>query len=178
MHRNKLKKLLLEYDSVYSEENKYQERMINFMNNHKNCFERHCVTGHFTASCWLIDKSNNRALLTHHAKLDDWFQLGGHCDGESDPLAVAIKEAREESGINNIKALSDKIFDIDIHLIPEINNEPTHYHYDVRFILKVCSDEPLVINRESKALKWFGKDEQLPTGSLSVTRMFDKWLEF
>ena len=57
-------------------------------------------------------------LLMHHTKLDKWFQLGGHCDGDPDVINVAIKEASEESGIKNIKPLSLEIFDIDIHLIP------------------------------------------------------------
>ena len=176
MHRNRLKKLLLDYHSNYPEENKYRHTMIDFMDNNEDCFERSCLTGHFTASSWLIDATGDKVLLTHHAKLDDWMQLGGHCDGDTDPLYVALKEATEESGLNSIRAISKNIFDIDIHLIPEINNEPAHYHYDVRFMLQSYNDEPLVISRESKDLKWFGKNDNLPTASKSITRMYDKWI--
>jgi 8-oxo-dGTP pyrophosphatase MutT (NUDIX family) len=112
----------------------------------------------------------------HHAKLDRWLQLGGHCDGDVDVLAVAIKEAQEESGIIGIKPVSPEIFDIDIHLIPANKNEQEHYHYDVRFLLQVTSDEEIVSNRESKELRWIKKDSsQLPTNELSVIRMFKKW---
>jgi 8-oxo-dGTP pyrophosphatase MutT (NUDIX family) len=113
----------------------------------------------------------------HHAKLDKWFQLGGHADGESDLLAVAVKEAQEESGVGGIEPLSDQIFDIDIHLIPARKDEPAHYHYDVRFLLAVVSDEEVVQNGESKELRWIEMDASaLPTESQSVARMFNKWL--
>ena len=46
----------------------------------------------------------------HHTKLDRWFQLGGHCDGEANVLAVALKEAQEESGIMDIAPVSFEIF--------------------------------------------------------------------
>lgn len=112
----------------------------------------------------------------HHAKLDNWFQLGGHCDGDSDVLAVAIKEAREESGILNIVPVFDAIFDIDIHLIPENKREKAHYHYDVRFLLQVASDEQLIINSESKELRWITQDiKSLPANTKSIVRMFNKW---
>lgn len=119
--------------------------------------------------------------MTHHAKLDRWFQLGGHCDEGHDLLNVAIKEAQEESGINNIVPLltapgaAPEIFDIDIHLIPENKKEKAHYHYDIRFLLKVISNEEVIQSSESKALKWIKKDIQdLPTKNYSVMKMFNK----
>ncbi len=69
------------------------------------------------------------------------------------------------------------IFDIDIHLIPANSREKAHYHYDVRFLLQVISDEQVVASSESKALRWIGKDlAALPTQNPSVIRMFKKWV--
>src|SRR5580704_14695900 len=96
----------------------FKNRMLSFIKSHPHCFERTLEVGHITASCWLLNKEGSKALLTHHAKLNQWFQLGGHCDGNSDVLAVAVKEAQEESGIQEIRPVNDQIFDIDIHLIP------------------------------------------------------------
>lgn len=150
--------------------------MLTFIDTYENCFERSLEIGHITASCWLINKDSSKALMLHHAKLDRWFQLGGHCDGNPDTLAVAIKEAQEESGINNIVAVTPEIFDIDIHLIPENKKEKAHYHYDVRYLLQVTGYEEIIQNRESKALAWIDKDRKaLPTDTLSVVRMFNKW---
>lgn len=175
MKRTQLRQLLTAYTPTHAEEIAYKARMLNFIDEYQNCFERSLAIGHITASAWLLNRQGTQALLMHHAKLNNWFQLGGHCDGESDVLAVAIREAQEESGITNIVPVIPSIFDIDIHLIPANSREAEHYHYDVRFLLQVISDEAVVQNSESKALVWFGKQEQLPTESVSVTRMFQKW---
>ncbi len=178
MERVSLSALLYRYQPIAPEEITFKEKMLAFMARHKDCFERSLAIGHFTASCWLLNKTGDKALLLHHAKLDRWFQLGGHCDGDSDVLAVAIKEAQEESGIMNIKPISAEIFDIDIHPIPATTREQAHDHYDVRFLLQVTSDEDLVSNRESKELRWISKNRtELPTDSVSVIRMFNKWID-
>ena len=149
MHREKLIKLLNEYTPT-QEEILFKDKILSFVNQYENCFERSLEIGHITASSWLLNKEKTKALLMHHAKLNMWVQLGGHCDGDPDVLEVAIKEAQEESGIQNIKAVSDKIFDIDIHLIPETKKEKSHYHYDVRFLLYVASDERIIQNFSQK----------------------------
>ena len=177
MYRNNLKSLLLNYYPQDVAEQVYKLQMLDFLNIHEDCFERTCNIGHFTASCWLLNKTQDKALLLHHAKLNQWFQLGGHCDGDYNLLNVALKEAKEESGINDIEPISTGIFDIDIHLIPQIKKEKAHYHYDIRFLLQITSDAPLISNLESKDLKWFSKDKkQLPPVNASVIRMFDKWV--
>lgn len=170
-----LQTLLGNYQPTVSEV-AYKNRMIFFLQQHDDCFERSLLIGHFTASAWLLNKDHTHALLMQHAKLNMWMQLGGHCDGNNDPLAVAIKEAQEESGIMGIAPINKKIFDIDIHRIPARKNEPEHDHYDVRFLLAVISNEQVIKNNESYELRWVSKDpDELPTQELSVTRMFDKW---
>jgi len=178
MDKHTLINMLHEYQPLAPEELSYKNTMLSFIKDHDDCFERSLAIGHITASAWLVNKEQTHALLMHHTKLDKWFQLGGHCDGDPDVLRVAIKEAQEESGIQHIAPLSGKVFDIDIHLIPANSKEKEHYHYDVRFLLQVTSDEQVEQNSESKELRWIGKNrEELPTNELSVTRMFDKWVE-
>lgn len=168
---------LTNYHPSSIEEQKARKQMIAFINQYDNCFERSLEIGHFTASAWLLNKDHSKALLMHHAKLNMWVQLGGHCDGNSHVLEVAIKEAQEESGIQNITPIHESIFDIDVHFIPE-GKEPAHYHYDVRFLLQVTSNESVIQNHESKELRWISKNKaELPTDSLSVVRMFDKWTQ-
>lgn len=150
-----------------------RKQMISFIEQNPQCFERALEIGHITASAWLLNKDGTKALLMHHAKLDQWVQLGGHCDGDANVLRAAIKEAQEESGIFAIEPVSDAIFDLDIHEIPEKGTTKEHLHYDIRFLLQVKSDEALQKNHESKQLLWI--DTTLPTGSRSVVRMFEKW---
>ena len=63
------------------EEISFKERILLFIAQHDDCFERSLAIGHITASSWLLSKDHRKALLMHHAKLNEWFQLGGHCDG-------------------------------------------------------------------------------------------------
>lgn len=172
-----LQQLLEAYHPSHAYEMRCKYEMLGFLTN-PHCFERSLTYGHFTASSWLLNKAGTHALLMHHAKLDMWVQLGGHCDGDSDVLSVAIKEAQEESGIMAIEPVSREIFDIDIHYIPKNAKEEEHFHYDVRFLLRVTSDKEIQQNSESKELRWIAKDRvSLPTEQVSVVRMFDKWIE-
>lgn len=177
MHRNYLRDLLHNYFPSDPNEIISKQLMLDFISNNSDCFERDLLHGHFTASCWLVNRAMDRALLTNHAKLNNWLQLGGHCDGDSNITAVALKEAQEESGLLNIKLVSEQIFDIDVHAIPAINREPEHLHYDVRFLVQALDDAPFIISPESKDLCWFGTDiNSLPTAEQSILRMFNKWL--
>jgi 8-oxo-dGTP pyrophosphatase MutT (NUDIX family) len=130
------------------------EEFVQFAGAHADCLLRSCLPGHFTGSAWVVDPARRRTLLTHHRKLDKWLQLGGHADGEADLLAVAVREAQEESGLTRVKAVTTGIFDLDRHLIPARKNEPTHWHYDVRFLLEADPTEPVVVSSESKSLAW------------------------
>ncbi len=177
MHRENLLKLLEQYQPTDIKEINFKQQIIAFVKENEDCFERSLDIGHITASAWLLDKAGDNALLMHHAKLDKWFQPGGHADGDNNALAVAIKEAQEESGINGVIAMDNQIFDVDIHAIPANSKDKEHFHYDIRFLLQVQSNEELQINEESKELRWIFKNRaDLPTDEESIIRMFDKWL--
>jgi 8-oxo-dGTP pyrophosphatase MutT (NUDIX family) len=128
--------------------------IIRFAESHADCLHRSCLPGHLTGSAWIVSPDRKRTLLTHHHKLDKWLQLGGHADGDGDLVAVALREAREESGLTRLRVVSGDIFDADRHWIPERKTEPGHYHHDLRFMIEADPDEPLVISSESKDLAW------------------------
>jgi 8-oxo-dGTP pyrophosphatase MutT (NUDIX family) len=92
-------------------------------------------------------------------------------------LRVALKEAREESGIDGIREVLPTIFDLDIHEIPEHNGIPRHFHYDVRFLL-AAPHRNVVISDESHDLAWTSMSEILesPFMSASIKRMASKWI--
>lgn len=175
MHRNPLLQLLKNHQPSTTEEIQFKQQMIEFVEQNSDCFERSLLIGHVTGSAWIVDKSRQFTLLTHHRKLDKWFQTGGHCDGDSDVLNVAMKEALEETGLTDIRAINPSIFDIDIHEIPERKGIPTHLHYDVRFLLEADMNQPLIISSESSDLAWveLSKVSQL-NDSQSIMRMICK----
>ncbi|MCH2206145.1 MAG: NUDIX hydrolase [Lentisphaerales bacterium] len=172
MYRQKLLKLLDEY----KEQQFLKKKFVEFIENHTDCFERSNEYGHMTASSWLVNNSGDKVLLTHHRKLDMWLQPGGHCDGDADVASVALKEAQEETGIQDWKFKDRKIFDIDCHVIPARKSEPQHYHFDVRFVMVAQSNENYVVSEESHDLA------RVPLKSLadytteeSIVRMAEKW---
>ncbi len=176
MKRYPLLELLKNYSSQDEQQIADRDSIIEFVKKNEDCFERSLSFGHITGSCWLISKDGSKALLTHHKKFNEWLQLGGHCDGDCDVFAVALKEAREESGIMNIKPISEEIFDVGVHLIPKNSKNEEHYHYDVRFLLQVTSDESEIVSDESHALMWIDKNSNgSPSKSVDVIRMCNKW---
>jgi 8-oxo-dGTP pyrophosphatase MutT (NUDIX family) len=177
MHRKNLREKLKRYNPEDETEITDRAKMLDFLNSHGDCFERSLSIGHFTGSCWLINRNETKFLLTLHKKIGRWLQLGGHADGDHDLARVSLKEAYEESGLRNIELLSDEIFNIGIHLIPEYKEIPTHYHYDVRFLLKTTdNEEDIQISDESNDLRWFEEVSVLPADSgINIPRMFEKW---
>lgn len=146
-----------------------------FVRAYSDCFERTLVIGHVTGSAWVVSPDRSQVLLMHHRKLDKWFQPGGHCDGDPNVLNVAMKEATEETGVRYITPVDDRIFDVDIHLIPANAREAAHYHYDIRFLLEADPEEVIERNAESKEVKWVPLDQVADyNNSESILRMVRK----
>lgn len=164
-----------------------------FIQQNLNCFMRECLIGHVTGSAFVVSSDFSKILFTYHAKLKKWLQLGGHCDGDYRIHNAALREAKEESGLLNLKFLDllsfpkvyneshlvDKNppipFDIDIHTIPERKLEPAHKHYDIRYLLIANECENIVISEESLDLKWISIHEvSLYTQELSTLRQVEK----
>ena len=173
MHRNKLLALLDGYAARYPEDG--VARFRDFVERQPRCFERDCWDdGHVTGSAVVLDPAGTSMLMTHHAKLGRWLQLGGHADGETDPLAVACREATEESGLA-VAPVHREILDLDIHTIPPRGDDPPHFHYDVRFLLRAERTRPLKVTEESLALRWVPLDGvEALTAEVSITRMVGK----
>ncbi len=138
------------------------EQNRSFLQFHPEAFNDAYFPGHFTGSALVASNDYKRVLLTHHKKLNLWLQLGGHADGEKNLSNVALREAREESGLQEFSFFRFPNepglipFDLDIHAIPERKLIPGHSHYDVRYLLICEGDENfLAISEESHDVKWF-----------------------
>jgi 8-oxo-dGTP pyrophosphatase MutT (NUDIX family) len=177
MHRTPLLEKLAAYHPSDDHERVMLRRILDFVREHPDCFERTLLVGHITASALIVNPQRTRTLMTHHQKLDKWLQLGGHADGDPDPMNVALREAEEESGLGTgkVRPVSQAIFDVDVHPIPARKNEPEHYHYDIRFLFEADDTLPLTITAESKDLAWIPLDgiEKYSTEE-SILRMVRK----
>ena len=177
MHRQFLAQKLAQHTPHDGNEAAMLAQIIPFVAEYEACFERSLAVGHITGSAWIIDLDRSHALLTHHRKLNRWLQLGGHSDGDSNTLNVALREGREESGLATLRPVSDQIFDVDVHLIPARKGEPDHYHYDIRFLLEADRHTPLVISDESNELAWVPLAQIIDLApDASIRRMVEKSL--
>jgi len=177
MHRAQLLSLLNNYRTPFNTEAGYVTRTQHFMLQHENCFHRNQYAGHLTGSVWVVNSTREKVLLLHHRKHNQWFQPGGHADGDTDILRVALREAQEETGLSPeaIKPVDGNIFDVDIHAIPASVRGPKHMHYDIRFLVEIDDSLPIPGNNESHEVLWVPlKDLSRFNNNLSTYRMLEK----
>ncbi len=165
------------YGGRWPEERALAAMFIGLLDDPQDPFQRDRLTGHFTASSWLVSRDAARTLLTHHRKLDRWLQLGGHADGDRDLPAVALREAEEESGLAGLR-VEPEIFDLDRHWIPERCDVPGHWHHDVRYVVRAGADERYTVSGESHDLAWrqIAAIAMEADADESLRRMATKWL--
>jgi hypothetical protein len=177
MHRAALRQALEDYRATWASgrpvngHDLARERMaaagfLEFLESTPDCFERSHPVGHLTGSALVYCPATRRVLLTLHRKLDKWLQLGGHADGCPRLDQVALQEVGEESGLSEFGfwdyeadldvATRPLPFDLDVHLIP---GELPHLHYDVRYLVRADSAQPLKVSPESKDLGWFSFEQ-------------------
>ena len=179
MHRKPLLELLDRYRAQHPGEAATVERIRALVEAHPDCFARSCMPGHVTGSAFVVSPDGRRCLLVHHRKLDRWLQPGGHADGDPDVAAVALREAREETGLERLAfagGAGERLpFDLDVHRIPARGGEPAHEHHDVRFLLIADPLETPVPSGESHAVRWFDREQLSALGvDAGVLRMAGK----
>jgi 8-oxo-dGTP pyrophosphatase MutT (NUDIX family) len=116
---------------------------------------------HVTASAVIVHPASRRVLLRWHQRQRAWLQVGGHADpGETEPLAVALREAEEETGLTDLVPWPDaELRQVAIVPVAPRHDEPAHHHADVRFTL--ATEHPEAIRPESPdaPLKWLTVQE-------------------
>ncbi len=161
--------LLNNYFPESKAEKKYKQKMLSLIENEPLAFFRESLKAHFTGSAFILNGNKTKTLFVKHAKLNLWLQPGGHCDGETDVAAVALKETLEETGLKDLIIDNRNIFDIDIHSIPERKGVAEHQHFDVRFLIIANENEEPKISNESVDIQWvklkevdrYNKDESI-----------------
>ena len=157
--RSDLLRLLTAYQPTDADEQRYRLEMLDLAAVAHDPFDRtEYDPGHFTASGFVIHPEGDRVLLVHHAKIGAWLQPGGHIDpGDVSPMAAAMREITEETGVPHPALVTGSIMDVDIHVFPE-SDQPEHNHFDVRFAF-VASQADLASNHEVLDARWAAPDE-------------------
>ena len=111
------------YRPYNEQETRDKSVMLDCLNAFADIFTRDNALCHMTASAWVVNESFDRVLMAYHNLYDSWSWLGGHADGEEDLLAVALREVREESGVQNVRPASEDIFSLEVLTVDGQNLE-------------------------------------------------------
>jgi 8-oxo-dGTP pyrophosphatase MutT (NUDIX family) len=173
--RKELINCLQSYTTAFPAEAGFIPAFLSLLQSER-CYHRDHLPGHMTGSAWILNHERTKVALLHHAKLNKWLQPGGHADGDEDILHVALREAEEETGLQNLALLTTGIFDIDIHLIPARADFPAHDHYDIRFAFITSPNAFLQVSNESHAVEWINLHEaaSYSGNNVSILRMVQK----
>jgi 8-oxo-dGTP pyrophosphatase MutT (NUDIX family) len=166
-------RVLREWMPLDTEQNQLRETYVDFVNSFDNSVDRSCRVGHVTASGLLVDTTTGEVLLTLHARIGRWLQLGGHIEPETDSslLDAALRECREESGIDSL-TIDPVPLRLDRHEVPcsdGLGGRSTLHHWDVQFLV-LTNNRSHVISDESADLAWF-PPESLPQVDASVVAL-------
>ena len=158
--------------------------LLNWIRNNDNAFSRENTVAHMTASAWVVNKDRSKVLMVYHNIYNSLSWLGGHADGETDLLSVALREVKEEAGITNVKPVSEEIFSlesltVDGH-VKKGNYISSHLHLNVTYLLEADSDEAVSIKAdENSGVAWFSPEKALEksTEPWFVANVYSKLLE-
>lgn len=111
---------------------------------------------HFTASALVVHPPTRRVLLRWHERQRTWLNVGGHGDpGETDPLAVALREGREETGLADLAPWpTAALLHVVVVPVPASPKEPAHHHADLRFVLATRTPDTARPERPTAPLRW------------------------
>ena len=116
---------------------------------------------HVTASALIVHPPSGRVLLRWHQRQQAWLQVGGHGDpGESDPLAIALREAAEETGLADLVPWPDaQLRQLVIVDVPAGKGEPAHEHADLRYFMATQTPDAARAENEDAPLRWLSLAE-------------------
>lgn len=159
-----LKEQIEGFEPYNEQERADKEIMLNLIDTYKDVLTRENKVCHFTASNWIVNKERTKVLMAYHNIYQNWAWTGGHCDGDSDLLRVALKEAQEETGIENFKVLSNGIYSLQIVSVDSHIKRgkyvPTHLHLDACFLLEADENEEIRAKLdENSGVKWVDIDK-------------------
>ena len=155
-----LKEEILAFQPFNEQEEKDKYEILSWLDSGEDIFTRNCTKAHLTASAWVVSPDLKQVLMAYHKLYDSWAWLGGHCDGETDPRKTALKEVREESGLQNIRLLKDDICSLEVLTVDghEKHGEyvSSHLHLNLTYLVEADPDEALHVKEdENTGVRWF-----------------------
>ena len=156
---DKLRKEIEDYKPYNEQEEQDKKVMLEYIDTFDDVLTRNNEFGHFTASSWVLNKDRTKVLMIYHNIYKSWAWTGGHSDGDSNLLNVAIREVKEETGVKYVKPISDNIFSLEIICVnghvKRGKYVSSHVHLNVTYLLEADENEELRIKEdENSGVKW------------------------
>lgn len=172
MTQQKLIASIEQYQPYNVQEEMDKSLILEWIKNNNNAFLRENTVAHMTASAWVVNADRSKV----------W--LGGHADGETDLLSVAIREVKEEAGISNVFPVSEDIFSLESLTVDghwkNGKYVSSHLHFNVTYLLEADSEEAVSIKAdENSGVAWFAPEEALAksTEPWFVEHVYTKLIE-
>ena len=175
---------LLEALTDYTPWNEQEERdrrvMLSALSARPDPFTRDNEIMHFTASSWIVNRDCTKVLMAYHNLYNAWAWTGGHADGDRDLLAVALREAMEETGVH-AEPVTDSVFSLETLTVDGHEKRgryvPSHLHLNVTYLLRADENESIRAKAdENAAVRWFTLSDALTNCSepWMVRRVYSK----
>ena len=170
-----LKKNIEKYKSFNEQEEVDKRIILKYINDFDDVLTRQNKYGHFTSSAFVLNKERTKMLMIYHNIYKSWAWVGGHSDGDADLLHVAMKEAKEETGIKNVQPILKDIYSLEIITVnghvKRGKYVGSHVHLNLTYLLEVDEKEEIKIKEdENSGVKWVPIDEILEVSS-------EKWIK-
>ena len=142
------------------QERQDQALILAFLERNPDAFYRSNLLAHMTASAWVVNPQRSKALMVYHRLYDSWSWAGGHADGEEDLLAVALREVREETGVQRLRPVTEDIYSLEVLTVDGHEKRgqyvPSHLHLNLTYLLEAEEDQPLrICEAENSGVAWF-----------------------
>lgn len=171
--------------AAYCPWNEQEERdkafILDFMDRNPDAFSRENPVAHMTASAWVVNPARDKVLMVYHRLYDSWSWTGGHADGETDLLAVALREVREETGVKHLRPLSREIYSLEVLTVDGHEKRgayvSSHLHLNVTYLIEADERDSLQIcEAENSGVRWFSLEAalQASTEPWFVQRIYRK----
>ena len=152
------------------QEEKDRALILHALRTNEDIFTRQNTMAHMTASAWVVNPERDRVLMAWHNIYHSWSWLGGHADGETDLLAVALREVREESGIQRVRPLLTAPFSLESLTVDGHEKRSqyvsSHLHLNVTYLLEADDSQATAAKPdENSAVGWFPLEEAVAASS-------------
>jgi 8-oxo-dGTP pyrophosphatase MutT (NUDIX family) len=171
---------IIEFKPQTEQEETDQKLIVEFVKKNKDALLRDNKVAHVSSSGFILNKRMDKALMVYHKIYKSWSWTGGHADGEKDLLKVAIEEAKEETGIENVKPLTNKIVTLDVLPVPSHFKRgkfvSAHLHLSVAYVLIADETDRLIVKEdENSGVKWMKiKDIDKEVNELDMKLVYNK----